>query len=597
MKIINGKLVTGDDSAGAEEPLHNEAERLAAVAARKAATAAAHKAAQEALATESPTEAQLRAMLGDKAAQEPDLNIVCKLSEYESLLAAKVDVVRGLFAADEFASKLQLPDIEINRSPSCFFRQRAEFRTWHTGKWGTDEFQMFYAMFPKSDPRRPVEIPAFPMGARRVNELMARLREAVLRPDAAMLREKLYEVRFLTTLRGDSLITMIYHKPIDERWTAAATPLAQELGVSLVGRSRKRKLVIGKDHVTETLQVCGESFSYRQTEGAFSQPNGAVCEKMLTFAVKHTRDSKSEDLLELYCGNGNFTAPLSRNFRKVLATEIAKPSVDLARHNMRENGCSNVTVEKKDSEDFSKAFSGAREMKFSVPPPMPGETYAPLARPTLGDFDLQTLFVDPPRAGMDELTCSVAATFKRLVYISCNPETMARDIGRIVKQLPNEAVSIEHFAVFDQFPYTHHLECGAIVKISNPKPRVGASTMPSSGSSGVAVCPSAEEQRERLQCVECGEKFATRNALFRHLDESKHGGGAQPGDSPAVAYIKTHRQKWISWLTAQNIHHTGVDHARHSTEVHERFFAAAAAEAEDVGQDPAAKRQKTTEST
>ena len=75
------------------------------------------------------------------------------------------------------------------------------------------------------------------------------------------------------------------------------------------------------------------------------------------------------------------------------------------------------------------------------------------------------------------------------------------------------------------------------------------------------------------------------------------GGGAQPGDSPAVAYIKTHRQKWISWLTAQNIHHTGVDHARHSTEVHERFFAAAAAEAEDVGQDPAAKRQKTTEST
>ena len=63
---------------------------------------------------------------------------------------------------------------------------------------------------------------------------------------------------------------------------------------------------------------------YRQTEGSFSQPNATVCQKMLEFAVEATRGSGDDDLLELYCGNGNFTAPLSRNFRRVtqLTTQL-----------------------------------------------------------------------------------------------------------------------------------------------------------------------------------------------------------------------------------------------------------------------------------
>ena len=82
------------------------------------------------------------------------------------------------------------------------------------------------------------------------------------------------------------------------------------------------------------------------------------------------------------------------NFRKVLATEIAKPSVQLARHNMLENKAMNVTVEKKNDEDFSKAFNGSQVMKFDA---MPGQT----EKRTLADFDkLHTIFVDPPRAGV-----------------------------------------------------------------------------------------------------------------------------------------------------------------------------------------------------
>jgi hypothetical protein len=283
---------------------------------------------------------------------------------------------------------------------------------------------------------------------------------------------------------------------------------------------------------------------------------------------------------------------------QVLATEIAKPSVELARLNMAANGCDNVTIDKKDSEDFSKAFSGSREMRLGVQGDGPSAV-----RPSLRDFDLRTLFVDPPRAGMDEVTCAVAATFQRLVYISCNPETMARDIGRIVKSLPPRSVTIEKFAVFDQFPYTHHLECGAIIRIAQPNPRAPAavyvppsssSSSSSSSSTAAAAAAATEPPPSRLDCNECDAKFLTRNALFRHLDVSGHGadGAQDPQDDAALAYIKTHRAEWVEWLVTQSIHHVGNDPARHDAAVHERFHQQAERPKLPDHEPPAAKRHK-----
>ncbi len=60
-------------------------------------------------------------------------------------------------------------------------------------------------------------------------------------------------------------------------------------------------------------------FSYRQPEGAFTQPNGAVNQKMLSWAFEAIGE-RDDDLLELYCGNGNFTLPLATRVRQVLAT-------------------------------------------------------------------------------------------------------------------------------------------------------------------------------------------------------------------------------------------------------------------------------------
>jgi tRNA (uracil-5-)-methyltransferase len=72
-------------------------------------------------------------------------------------------------------------------------------------------------------------------------------------------------------------------------------------------------------------------------------------------------------------------------------------------------------------------------------------------------LSLKTLLVDPPRAGLDDESRRLLEDFERVVYISCNPETLARDLGAV----RDRGYAIERFAVFDQFPYTDHVECGA----------------------------------------------------------------------------------------------------------------------------------------
>src|SRR5690554_7371939 len=83
---------------------------------------------------------------------------------------------------------------------------------------------------------------------------------------------------------------------------------------------------------------------------------------MLSWAVKHTEEFGG-DLLELYCGNGNFTLPLAQNFRQVLATELAKSSLASAEYNQRLNGVDNVTLVRMSSEDFAQALDKVRPFR------------------------------------------------------------------------------------------------------------------------------------------------------------------------------------------------------------------------------------------
>src|SRR5690606_19959267 len=191
----------------------------------------------------------------------------------------------------------------------------------------------------------------------RINQLMPRLKSTW--QSSSALAFKLFQVEFLTTLAGDALITLCYHRPLDAEWQAEAERLAADLGVSLVGRSRGQRIVIGRDYVEEEMTVAGRPFHYRQPEGAFTQPNGQVCQKMLQWA-HDALGERQDDLLELYCGNGNFTLPLSTRVRKVLATEISKTSVNAALANLADNGIDNIELVRLSAEELTQALNEVR---------------------------------------------------------------------------------------------------------------------------------------------------------------------------------------------------------------------------------------------
>ena len=164
--------------------------------------------------------------------------------------------------------------------------------------------------------------------------------------------------------------------------------------------------------------------------------------------VERTASSKN-DLLELYCGNGNFTIPMSRNFRKVLATEVSKANTECARENLTANSVKNVQFARLNAKETADALAeGARPFKRLTE-----------AGVDLSSLKLETLFVDPPRAGLEPAAIGLARTFDTVVYVSCNPETLADDIEQL-----SHTHDVTHAAVFDQFPYTRHCEAGVLLK-------------------------------------------------------------------------------------------------------------------------------------
>ena len=353
-------------------------------------------------------------------------------TDYQQQLNHKVKHYKALMAD----AGITLPDLEVHDSQPYGFRMRAEFRVWH------ENGQAHYAMN-KPGQNRPFIIQDFPIGSALINRLMPQIMAVVNNNDT--LRYKLFSMEYLTTTTGEALITLIYHRQLDQQWQRVAEQLQSTFNIKVIGRSRKQKVVLTDDFVTETLEVNQRQYSYQQVEASFTQPNAQVNQKMLTWASNCLANS-SDDLVELYCGNGNFTAVLAQYFDRVLATEISKVSVNSANTNFAANKIDNVTIARLSSEEFTQALN--RERAFRR-----------LADINLDSYNFSTIFVDPPRAGLDCGTEKLVTEMDHILYISCNPETLAANLQQITK-----THRVVKAALFDQFPWTHHIESGVYLE-------------------------------------------------------------------------------------------------------------------------------------
>ncbi|GAX87375.1 tRNA (uracil-5-)-methyltransferase [Lebetimonas natsushimae] len=331
----------------------------------------------------------------------------------------------------EMFKDFNIPEIEVIYDKDEHFRARAEFRIWREGD------KLFYAMRKrKEEGRGVIPIQECKIVDKAIYNLMPDLLSEIEKNEN--LKNRLYEIDFLSSSLGELIVTLIYHRKVDESIAEDIKKLKEKFTkVDFIVRKKGRKYIFDKNYLIEELEINGKIYKYKIIENTFSQPNRNINKKMIEWVLKNA-DLKG-DLVELYCGNGNFTIPMSEKFNKVIATEINPESIQAATFNAELNNRKNITFLAMSAAEFS---SLKKENS-----------------PLLAGYDLKNVFIDPPRAGLDDKSRRFVNSFENIIYISCNPETLKRDLETLAKKR-----KIKAFAFFDQFPYTNHMECGVILE-------------------------------------------------------------------------------------------------------------------------------------
>ena len=169
--------------------------------------------------------------------------------------------------------------------------------------------------------------------------------------------------------------------------------------------------------------------------GGFAQVNAEVNRDLVERVVALLDPGPGDDVLDLFCGVGNFTLPLARRAGRVVGVEGAAPLVTLARGNAQANGIANAAFHAADLEaPADPARWNAAAVRLAV--------------------------LDPPRSGAAAcLPWLARLPVTRLVYVSCDPATLARDAGRLVTQ---HGFTLAAAGTVDMFPHTAHAEALAL---------------------------------------------------------------------------------------------------------------------------------------
>ncbi len=163
----------------------------------------------------------------------------------------------------------------------------------------------------------------------------------------------------------------------------------------------------------------------------FTQINVEINKKMLNLAIELLEPNKDENILDLFCGVGNFTLPLARKAKSVVGIEGDKGLVERAKNNAIKNNIENVEFYAANLAELDKSNEFMK-----------------------GSYD--KILLDPARTGAKEIIEALdTKNVKRIVYVSCNPATFARDAGILVN---DKGFKLTKAGVMDMFPHTTHVE-------------------------------------------------------------------------------------------------------------------------------------------
>ena len=197
--------------------------------------------------------------------------------------------------------------------------------------------------------------------------------------------------------------------------------------------SRKNIILLGNGTITDKL---GE-YEFKISPNSFYQVNPVQTEKLYNLAINGARLNKDDILCDLYCGIGTIGIFASKYVKKVYGVEIVEEAIKDAKQNAKINKINNIEFILGDVEvAFEKMLDNG-------------------VRPSV-------VIVDPPRKGLDSKTvqCLCDLKLERLVYVSCNPATLMRDL-----QVLEKIYNISSITPVDNFCYSSHIECVAVLKL------------------------------------------------------------------------------------------------------------------------------------
>lgn len=194
--------------------------------------------------------------------------------------------------------------------------------------------------------------------------------------------------------------------------------------------NRKREFSLGKNQLT--LDV--EGFTLKATEGNFFQVNWEQNRNMVKTVLDYASLQGNETVLDLYCGIGNFALPLAKRAARVIGIESGFSAIEDAKANADLNGIANTEFI---ADDMQKGLKKLIERKLRS----------------------DVIVLDPPRAGATLKTLERVLGFvpQKIIYVSCNPSTLARDL----KFFHLFGFRLGRLQPVDMFPYTYHIECVA----------------------------------------------------------------------------------------------------------------------------------------
>ena len=249
-----------------------------------------------------------------------------------------------------------------------------------------------------------------------------------------LLNTKLFQINFRCNNQNHILTTLIYHKKLYGKLENEAKKLSQELSIDINLRSKNKFFSTCDGMLEDYIESLGIKFY--QTDQSFYQPNHFLMPKMINKTI--TLLDKTNDLLELYCGSGTFTLPLSKYFNHVFATENNRQSIKCLTRSIEELKIKNISYSRLSAEEVAEAINGRlfRRMNYK----------------NINDYNFSHVLVDPPRCGLNDGVIEIIKKFKNIIYISCNYESYVSDINQL------KEFSIKQIEIFDQFPNTKHLE-------------------------------------------------------------------------------------------------------------------------------------------